>query len=48
MGRRLCDGTDIINNATEELKRPSQEGFQECIQHLYSADRSAQLQRGLL
>jgi len=46
-GRRLCDATDIINNATEELKRLSQEGFHECIQHLYSFDRSAQLQTGL-
>jgi transposase len=27
-GRRFCDDTDIIKNATEELKRLSQNGFQ--------------------
>jgi hypothetical protein len=26
-GRRSCKATDIIKNATEELKRPSQNGF---------------------
>jgi hypothetical protein len=30
------DVTDIIKNATKELKRLSQNGFQECFQHLYS------------
>jgi len=35
-GRRFCDVTDIIKNATEELIRLSQNGFQECFQHLYS------------
>jgi hypothetical protein len=35
-GRRFCDATDIIKNATEELKMVSQNGFQECFQHLYS------------
>jgi hypothetical protein len=30
----LCDETDI-KNAMEELKRPSQNGFQECFQHIY-------------
>jgi hypothetical protein len=35
-GRRLCDTTDIIVQATEELKRLSQNYFQECPQHLYS------------
>jgi hypothetical protein len=34
--RRLCDVTGIIKNATEELKRLSQNDFQECSQHLYS------------
>ena len=29
-----CDETDI-KNATEELKRPSQNLFQECFQHIY-------------
>ena len=27
-GRRFCDATIIIKNATEELKRPPQNGFQ--------------------
>ena len=35
-GTVLCDATDIIKNATEELKMLSQIGFQECFQHLYS------------
>jgi hypothetical protein len=35
--RQCChDATDIIKNVTIELKRPSQNGFQECFQHLYS------------
>ena len=33
-GRRFCDVTDIIKNATEELERLSQNDFQECFQHL--------------
>jgi hypothetical protein len=32
----VCDVTNIIKNPTEELKRLSQNGFQECFQHLYS------------
>jgi hypothetical protein len=36
MGRRFCNATDIIKNATEELKMLSQNGFHECFQHLYS------------
>jgi hypothetical protein len=35
-GRRFCDVTDIIKNAMEELKMLSQNGFQECLHHLYS------------
>jgi hypothetical protein len=35
-GRRFCDVTDIMNNATEELKRISENGLQECFQQLYS------------
>ena len=35
-GLRFCDATDIIQNAMEELKRLSQNGFQERFQHLYS------------
>ena len=34
-GWRVCYATDI-KNATEELKRLAQNGFQECFQHLYS------------
>jgi hypothetical protein len=35
-GRRFCDVTDIIKNAAEELKRLSQNGFQECTEYFYS------------
>jgi hypothetical protein len=30
-GRRLCDAADIMKDTTEELKRLSQNGFQECF-----------------
>jgi transposase len=33
--RRFCDATEVTN-ATEELKRFLQNGFHECLQHLYS------------
>jgi len=33
-GRRCCDANDIIKNATEELKRLSQNGLQGRFQHL--------------
>ena len=33
-GRHFCDTTDIIKNATEELKSFSRNGFQECFQRL--------------
>jgi len=35
-GRGFSVATDIIKNAAEELKRLSQNGFQERFQHLYS------------
>jgi transposase len=35
-GRSCCDTIDIIKHAMEELKIISQNGFQECFQHLYS------------
>jgi len=35
-GWRCCDATDIIKNATEELKGLSQNGLQGSFQHLYS------------
>jgi len=34
--RGFCDATDIIKNATEELKMLSQNGFQESFQRLHS------------
>jgi histone-lysine N-methyltransferase SETMAR len=34
-GQRYCNVTDI-KNATEELKRLPQNGFQKCFQHIYS------------
>jgi hypothetical protein len=35
-GRRSYNATDMIRNATEELKRLSQNGFQECFQDVRS------------
>jgi UDP-galactopyranose mutase len=35
-GRGFIIASDIIKNDAEELKRLSQNGFQECFQHLYS------------
>jgi hypothetical protein len=35
-GRRICDATDVIQKTTEELKRLSQNGFQEFFRNLYS------------
>ena len=34
--RSVFDATDIIKNATEELRRLSRYGFQECFQDLYN------------
>ena len=34
--RNFCDATQIIKNATWELKRLSRIAFQECFQHIYS------------
>jgi hypothetical protein len=36
MRRRFCDATEIIKNATKELKSLSHIDFQECFQHPYS------------
>ena len=33
-GRHFCDATDTIENEMEEQKRFSQNGFQNCFQHL--------------
>jgi len=35
-GRGFCDATNIIKNVWVEMKRLSQNGFQECFQQLYS------------
>jgi transposase len=35
-GQFFCDANDMMKNATEEMKRLSQNGFQECSQHLNS------------
>ena len=35
-GWRFCDATDSIKSVMEELKRLSQNGFQECFQYLHS------------
>ena len=34
-GRRFCDATDVIKNATKDLQSFLQNGFQECFQRLY-------------
>jgi len=44
-GQRFRDATDI-KNATEELKRLSQNGFKECLQHLYSSWQKRIVARG--
>jgi hypothetical protein len=33
-GQNFCDATGRIKNAAEELQRLSQNGFQDCFQHL--------------
>ena len=48
-GRRICDATDIIKNATVELKRLSPNGFHECFQQIYSRwKKSVQLHKGTI
>jgi hypothetical protein len=32
--QHFCDATDIIKNVMEKLKRLSENGFQECFQHI--------------
>jgi len=34
-GRDFCGVTDIIKNATEELKRLSKYGFEDCFPHIH-------------
>jgi len=45
-GRHICAATEIIKNATEELKSLSQNGFQECFQQLYSRWQKCIVARG--
>jgi len=45
-GQRHCDTTDNIKNATEELKRLSQNGFHECHQRLCSRWQKCLVARG--
>jgi hypothetical protein len=42
---RVYIATDIIRNATYDLKRLSQYGYQECFQHLIVAGRSVYLHK---
>jgi len=47
-GRSFCESTDFINNAREDLKRVSHNGFQESFQHFYGRWQNfAFAQRGL-
>jgi len=45
-GRRFCDVSEIIKNATEELKRISQNGFQEIFKQLYSHWQKCRFTKG--
>jgi hypothetical protein len=45
-GQRLCEATGIIRNATEELKRLPQNGFQECYRRLYSRSQKCAAAQG--
>ena len=44
--RGFCDATEIIKNATKELKRLWQNGFQEYLRHLYSRWQKCRLAQG--
>jgi len=46
MGRRFCAAADIMKNATQELKRLSQNGFQEYFHHLYSRWQKCLFEQG--
>jgi hypothetical protein len=43
-GRRFCDATDVVKNEKEELKRLSQNGFQNVSNKLTVTGRSVFLQ----
>jgi hypothetical protein len=44
--RHFSDATDITKNATEELKRLSHNGLQECFPHLYSGWQKSTVAQG--
>jgi hypothetical protein len=44
---RYCDATDIVKNAVRELRKLSQNCFQECYRHFFTvAGRSVELHKG--
>ena len=45
-GQCFCDATDIIEKAQEDVTRPSQNGFQDCFQHLNSHWQTCIVARG--
>ena len=45
-GRRFCDAADVIDNATEELKRLSQNSSQEYFQYFYGRLRKCMFAQG--
>jgi transposase len=45
-GQCFCDATDIIKKAMEDLTRLSQNGFQECFQHLNSHGQTCIVAQG--
>ena len=44
--QRFSDAIDITRNASEELKRLSRNGFQECFPHLYSGWQKSVVAQG--
>ena len=47
-GRRWCGTDDIIKNATEELKRLSQHGFQGCFNNFTDDGKSAYFRKEII
>jgi hypothetical protein len=45
-GQRFCDATDVIKNATEELKMFSQNDYQEGFQHIFSRWKKCAIAQG--
>jgi hypothetical protein len=44
-GRRFCDATDVIKNATGDLERLLQNEIQQCFQDFTVAGRSVSLHK---